>query len=115
MVRARCEPTFPHLRGCSSTGPGRIHAAGVSFFPRNRTRTWDRASSLETKSLGCRRDAPCGVFKIARGRKGVASATKGDCVMPLAEFLMVDPKVLILIGAFLVALAAGGVSNRFGR
>jgi len=35
--------------------------------------------------------------------------------MAVAEFLMVDPKVLILIGAFLVALAAVGLSNRFGR
>jgi hypothetical protein len=35
--------------------------------------------------------------------------------MAVAEFLMVDPKVLILIGAFLVALAAFGLSNRFGR
>jgi hypothetical protein len=35
--------------------------------------------------------------------------------MGLAKFLMVDPKVLILIGAFLVALAAFGVSNRIGR
>jgi hypothetical protein len=35
--------------------------------------------------------------------------------MGLAEFMMVDPKVLILIGAFLVALAAFGVSNRIGR
>jgi hypothetical protein len=35
--------------------------------------------------------------------------------MAVAEFLMVDPKVLILIGGFLVALAAFGLSNRFGR
>jgi len=35
--------------------------------------------------------------------------------MGVAEFLMVDPKVLILIGAFLIALAAFGVSNRFRR
>jgi hypothetical protein len=35
--------------------------------------------------------------------------------MVLAEFLMVDPKVLVLIGMFLLALAAFGVSNRFGR
>jgi multisubunit Na+/H+ antiporter MnhG subunit len=35
--------------------------------------------------------------------------------MAVAELLMVDPKVLILIGAFLVALAAFGLSNRFGR
>jgi hypothetical protein len=50
-----------------------------------------------------------------RGPQGIVSTTKGDCVMGLAEFLMVDPKVLILIGAFLVALAAFGVSNRIGR
>ena len=35
--------------------------------------------------------------------------------MGFAELVMVDPKVLILIGAFLVALAAFGVSNRIGR
>jgi hypothetical protein len=35
--------------------------------------------------------------------------------MAVAEFLLVDPKVLILIGAFLVALAAFGLSNRVGR
>jgi hypothetical protein len=35
--------------------------------------------------------------------------------MGVAEFLMVDPKVLVLIGGFLVALAALGVSNRFRR
>jgi hypothetical protein len=50
-----------------------------------------------------------------RGPQGIVSTTRGDCVMGLAEFLMVDPKVLILIGAFLVALAAFGVSNRSGR
>jgi hypothetical protein len=49
------------------------------------------------------------------GRKGSFRRPKGDCVMGLAEFLMVDPKVLILISAFLVALAAFGVSNRIGR
>ena len=49
------------------------------------------------------------------GRKGSFRRPKGDRVMGLAEFLMVDPKVLILIGAFLVALAAFGVSNRIGR
>jgi hypothetical protein len=48
-----------------------------------------------------------------RGPEGIVSTTRGDCV--IAEFLMVDPKVLILIGAFLVALAAFGVSNRSGR
>jgi hypothetical protein len=35
--------------------------------------------------------------------------------MAVAEFLLVDPKVVILIGAFLVALAAFGLSNRVGR
>jgi hypothetical protein len=50
-----------------------------------------------------------------RGPQGIVSTTKGDRVMEVAEFLMVDPKVLILIGAFLVALAAFGVSNRIGR
>jgi hypothetical protein len=35
--------------------------------------------------------------------------------MGVADFLMVDPKVIILIGAFLIALAAFGVSNRFRR
>jgi hypothetical protein len=49
------------------------------------------------------------------GRKGAFRRPRGDCVMAVAEFLMVDPKVLILIGAFLVALAAFGLSNRFGR
>jgi hypothetical protein len=52
---------------------------------------------------------------MAAGRKGSFRRPKGDCEMGLAEFLMVDPKVLILIGAFLVALAAFGVSNRIGR
>jgi hypothetical protein len=36
-------------------------------------------------------------------------------VTALPEFLMIEPKVIILIGAFLLALAAFGVSNRFGR
>jgi hypothetical protein len=35
--------------------------------------------------------------------------------MAVAEFLLVDPKVVILIGAFVVALAAFGLSNRVGR
>lgn len=35
--------------------------------------------------------------------------------MALAEFLMLDPKVLLLISAFLLAVAAFGVTNRLGR
>ena len=111
---ARCEPTFPHLLGCSSTGPGRPHAAGVPFSLRLHRGPGPRVVRGNEISRPPQGWTARGVQNCA-GCKGSFRRPKGDCEMGLAAFLMVDPKVLILIGAFLVAFAAFGVSNRIGR
>ena len=105
---------FPIFSAAAPLAPADPMLPG-SLFACDRIEDPDPAWSAETKNIGHRRDGPRGVFKTARAARGSFRRPKGDCVMGLAEFLMVDPKVLVLIGAFLVALAAFGVSNRIGR
>jgi hypothetical protein len=63
---ARCEPTFPHLLGCSSTGPGRPHAAGVPFLPATASRTGPSVGPRRRNVSATAGMGPAGCSKFAR-------------------------------------------------
>jgi hypothetical protein len=74
---ARCEPNFPHLHGCSSTGPGPIHAAGVPFcrYRRQQPATERTQGKLNRFATAGTRHA--GGSKLRGLRRSVSATTGG--------------------------------------